>query len=83
MRDRITTQDALVFIMLSQQNLAGIYWMMWEPMMLSGAMAYQYLLEGIVHPKGQATLLHPRQSLGQDLTPPPTACLEAPSAMAA
>ena len=24
---------------ISQQDLAGIYWMIWEPMMMSGAMA--------------------------------------------
>ena len=32
MRDRLTTKDALVFIALSQRDLAGIYWMIWEAM---------------------------------------------------
>jgi len=81
MRDRLTAKDALVFITLSQQDLAGIYWMIWEPMVMSGAMAFQYLLEGIVPPRGQATLPHP--ALGQDPTPSPTACLDAAPAMAA
>jgi hypothetical protein len=67
MRDRLTTKDALVFIALSQQDLAGIYWMIWEPMMMSGVMAFQYLLDGIEHRTGQAALPHP--ALGQDLTP--------------
>jgi hypothetical protein len=49
MRDRLTTKDALVFIALSQQDLAGIYWMIWEPMMMSGVKAFQYLLDGIEH----------------------------------
>jgi hypothetical protein len=56
MRDRLTTKDALVFIALSQQDLAGIYWMIWEP-----------LLDWIEHRTGQAALPHP--ALGQDLTP--------------
>jgi hypothetical protein len=56
MRDRLTTKDALVFIALSQQDLAGIYWMIWEP-----------LLDWIGHRTGQAALPHP--ALGQDLTP--------------
>ena len=54
MRDRITTKDDLVFLVLSQQDLAGIYWMMWEPMMLRGAMAYQYFLEGASKRPGYA-----------------------------
>ena len=61
MRDRLTIKDALVFIALSQQDLAGIYWMMWEPW-----------LDWIEHRTGQAALPHP--ALGQDLTPSPTAC---------
>jgi hypothetical protein len=65
MRDRLTTKDALVYIALSQQDLAGIYWMIWEPMMMSGVKAFQYLLDGIEHRTGQAA--HP--ALGQDLTP--------------
>ena len=72
MRDRLTTKDALVFIALSQQDLAGIYWMIWEPMMMSGVMAFQYLLDWIEHRTGQAALPHP--ALGQDRTPSPTAC---------
>jgi hypothetical protein len=56
MRDRLTTKDALVFIALSQQDLAGIYWMIWEP-----------LLDWIEHRTGHAALPHP--ALGQDLTP--------------
>ena len=67
MRDRLTTKDALVFIALSQQDLAGIYWMIWEPMMMSGLKAFQYLLDWIEHRTGQAALPHP--ALGQDLTP--------------
>jgi hypothetical protein len=67
MRDRLTTKDALVFIALSQQDLAGIYWMIWEPVMMSGVKAFQYLLDGIEHRTGQAALPHP--ALGQDLTP--------------
>ncbi|SRR5258707_9160484 len=67
MRDRLTTKDALVYIALSQQDLAGIYWMIWEPMMMSGLKAFQYLLDGIEHRTGQAALPHP--ALGQDLTP--------------
>lgn len=59
MRDRLTTKDALVFIALSQQDLAGIYWMIWEPMMMSGVKAFQYLLDGIEHRTGQAALPHP------------------------
>jgi hypothetical protein len=55
--------------------------MVWEPMMMSGAMAFQYLLEGFEHPRGQATL--PQPALGQDLTPSPTACRDAASVMAA
>ena len=65
MRDRLTTKDALVYIALSQQDLAGIYWMIWEPMMMSGVKALQYLLDGVEHRTGQAA--HP--ALGQDLTP--------------
>ena len=67
MRDRLTTKDALVYIALSQQDLAGIYWMIWEPVMMSGLKAFQYLLDGIEHRTGQAALPHP--ALGQDLTP--------------
>jgi hypothetical protein len=67
MRDRLTTKDALVFIALSQQDLAGIYWMIWAPMMMSGAMAFQYWLDWIEHRTGQAVL--PHSALGQDLTP--------------
>ena len=59
MRDRLTTKDALVYIALSQQDLAGIYWMIWEPMMMSGVKAFQYLLDGIEHRTGQAALPHP------------------------
>ena len=66
MRDRLTTKDALVYIALSQQDLAGIHWMIWEPMMMSGLKAFQYLLDGIEHRTGQAALPHP--ALGQDLT---------------
>jgi hypothetical protein len=80
MRDRITTKDALVFIALSQQDLWGIYWMIWDPMMMSGAMAFQ-LLEGFERPRGQAALPHP--ALGQDLTPSPTVCRDEAPAMAA
>ena len=65
MRDRLTTKDALVYIALSQQDFAGIYWMIWEPMMMSGVKAFQTLLDGIEHRTGQAA--HP--ALGQDLTP--------------
>jgi len=72
MRERLTTKDALVYIALSQQDLAGIYWMIWEPMMMSGLKAFQYLLDRIEHRTGQAALPHP--ALGQDLTPSPTAC---------
>ncbi len=61
MRDRLTIKDALVFIALSQQDLAGIYWMIWEPW-----------LDWIEHRTGQAALPHP--ALRQDLTPSPTAC---------
>jgi hypothetical protein len=44
MRDRITTKDALVFVALSEEDLAGIYWMLWEAMMMmSGVKAFQYL----------------------------------------
>jgi len=68
MRDRLTTKDALVFIALSQQDLAGIYWMIWEPMMMSGVKAFQYLLDEIEHRTKQAALSHPA-ALGQDLTP--------------
>jgi hypothetical protein len=67
MRDRLTTKDALVFIALSQQDLAGIYWMIWGPMMMSGVMAFQYLRDWIEPRTGQAALPHP--ALGQDLTP--------------
>ena len=63
MRDRLTTKDALAYIALSQQDLPGIYWMIWEPMMMSGVKAFQYLLDGTK----QAALPHP--ALGQDLTP--------------
>ena len=70
MRDRLTTKDALVFIALSQRDLMGLYWKIWEPMMMSGAMAFQYLLDWIEHRTGQAALPHP--ALGQDLTPSPT-----------
>jgi len=66
MRDRLTTKDALVYIALSQQDLAGIYWMIWEPVMMSGVKAFQYLLDGIEHRAGQAAL---PQALGPDLTP--------------
>jgi hypothetical protein len=41
MRDRITTKDALVFIMLLQQDAAGIYGMMWEAM--SGAFLLDWI----------------------------------------
>jgi len=71
MRDRITTKDALVFIALSEEDLAGIYWMIWEAMMMtSGAKAFQYWLDyWIGNRTGQAALPHP--ALGQDLTPSP------------
>ena len=36
MKDRITTKDALVFIALFQRDAAGIYFMIWEAMMMSG-----------------------------------------------
>jgi hypothetical protein len=72
MRDRLTTKDALVFIALSQRDLAGIYWMIWEPIVMSGAMAFQYWLDGIKHRTEQAALPHP--ALGKDITPSPTAC---------
>ena len=42
MRDRLTPKDALVYIALSQQDLAGIYWMIWEPVMMSGLKAFQF-----------------------------------------
>ena len=61
MRDRLTIKDALVFIALSQRDLAGIYWMIWEPW-----------LDWIEHRTRQAALPHP--ALEQDLTPLPTAC---------
>lgn len=67
MRDRLTTKDALVYIALSQQDLAGIYWMIWEPMMMSGVKALQYLFDGIERRTGQAALRHPAP--GQDLAP--------------
>jgi hypothetical protein len=67
MRDRLTTRDALVYIALSQQDLAGIYWMIWEPVMMSGVKAFRYLLDGIEHRTGHAALPHPAP--GQDLTP--------------
>ena len=67
MRHRLTTKDALAFIALSQQDLAGIYWIIWEPMLMSGLKAFQYLLDGIEHRTGQAALPHP--ALGRDLTP--------------
>ena len=67
MRDRLTTKDALAFIALSQQDLAGIYWMIWEPFMMSGAMAFRHLRDRIEHRTGQAAL--PHLALGQDLTP--------------
>jgi hypothetical protein len=67
MRDRLTTKDVFVFIALSQRDLAGIYWMIWEPMMMSGAMAFRYLLDWIEHRTGQAAL--PHRALGQGLTP--------------
>ena len=52
MRDRLTIKDALVFIALSQQDLAGIYWMIWEAM--SGAMAFRYLRDWIgPRPRGR------------------------------
>jgi hypothetical protein len=60
MKDRISAKDALVFITLLQQDVAGIYWMMWEAM--SGVTAFRYLLE---HRTGQAALPQ------QDLTPSP------------
>jgi hypothetical protein len=60
MRDRLTIKDALVFIALSQRDLAGIYWMIWEPW-----------LDWIEHRARQSALPHP--ALGQDLTPSPTA----------
>jgi len=73
MKDRITTKDALVFIALFQRDAAGIYWMIWEAMMMmSGAMAFQYLLNSLEHP-----------ALGQDLTPSPTASRDAAPAIAA
>ena len=81
MKDRITTKDALVFIALFQRDAAGIYFMIWEAMMMSGAMAFQYLLNSLEHRTGQAALPHP--ALGQDLTPSPTACRDAAPAMAA
>ena len=82
MKDRITTKDALVFIALFQRDAAGIYFMIWEAMMMmSGAMAFQYLLNSIEHRTGQAALPHP--PLGQDLTPSPTACRDAAPVMAA
>jgi hypothetical protein len=88
MRDRLTTKDALVYIVLSQQDLAGIYWMIWEPMMMSGMKAFQYLLDGIEHRTGQVELPHP--VLGPDLTPfmdrgsePKSISVTAPSAAAA
>jgi hypothetical protein len=71
MRDRITTKDALVFIALSEEDLAGIYWMIWEAMMMmSGVKAFQYWLDyWIEHRTRQAAL--PHLALGQDLTPSP------------
>ena len=81
MKDRITTKDALVFIALFQRDAAGIYWMIWEAMMMmSGAMAFQYLLNSLEHRTGQAALPHP--ALGQDLTPSPTASRDAAPAIA-
>jgi hypothetical protein len=60
MKDRITTKDALVFIALFQRDAAGIYWTIWEAMMMmSGAMAFQYLLDWIEHRTGLADLPHP------------------------
>lgn len=41
MRDRITTKDALVFITLLQQDVAGMYWMIWEAM--SGALFLDWM----------------------------------------
>jgi len=81
MKDRLTAKDALVFIALSQRDLAGIYWMIWEPMVMSGAMAFQNLLNSIEHRTGQAALPHPAP--GHDLTPSPTARRDAAPAMAA
>ena len=73
MRDRLTTKDALVYIALSQQDLAGIYWMIWEPMMMSGVKAFQTLLDGIEHRTGQAALPHPEPAL--DAAPSAAAAL--------
>jgi hypothetical protein len=50
-------------------------------MIMSGAMAFQYLLNSLEHRTGQGALPHP--ALGQDLTPSPTACRDAAPAMAA
>jgi hypothetical protein len=47
MSDRLTTKDALVYIALSQQDLAGIYWMIWEPMMMSGVKASSICSTGL------------------------------------
>ena len=81
MSARLTTKDAFGFIALSQQDLWGIYWMIWEPMMIGGAMAFQHLLEGFGRQGGQATLPHP--ALGQVLLPSPRASRDAEPAMAA
>jgi hypothetical protein len=59
MRERITTKDALVFIALSEEDLAGIYWMIWEAMMMmSGAKAFQYWLDYWGSLSGSTQQLH-------------------------
>ena len=59
MRDRITTKDALVLIALSEEDLAGIYWMLWEAMMMmSGVKAFQYWLDYGGSLSGSAQKLH-------------------------
>ncbi len=84
MRDRLTTKDALVYIALSQQDLAGIYWMIWEPMMMSGLKAFQYLLDGIEHRTGQAALPHPAPFMDRGSEPRSMPASDAaPSAAAA
>jgi len=58
-RDRITTKDALVFIALSEEDLAGIYWMIWEAMMtMSGAKAFPYWLDYWGSLSGSTQKLH-------------------------
>jgi hypothetical protein len=67
MRDRLTIKDALVFTTLLQQDVVGIYWMIWEAMMMSGTTAFPYLLDWIEHRTEQAALPHP--ALGKNFTP--------------